>query len=550
MYVVFEGIDGSGKTSLAEIVAARLAEAGRPVFQTRKRSGFASALAGALRELARDPRHLEMGPVVETLLAAAREAELIDRAVAPRLEAGDVVIADRSAYTVLVQAVWARGLDPALVERVVAFAGGGLVPDLVVYCDVDAPTSRLRRRIQKIREGRTRDSGRKGMSGLVLRERMREGYRALAARDPDRWVVVDNATATLEQATETAWSAIARRLGMPATEPPPPPRPPPRAGPGGLEDVGPWFYGRVAETVREDPARAAFLLLGLDGAPAHELRRDLAALEPAIVAYGVAGLDSPASMQIRHLLARREPETIAEGLGGIDTEPAWELRRALAGDAPAQVAASLRGIDSKLADRYRKELAESVPAGVLEGLGRLDDRTAWALRDALGSASREALALSLRGLDGDRAWEIRDALVDEVPVAVLASIRGLDSPRAWALRERFVRRAPKPVVRGIEGMSSDRAWAIRRAADALGKELLDSIRGVDDERAWALRDRHVTSWPHTAAGSVGALAFAPRGEAFLRRALQQHPGSLMVARKVVAVLERADERQARWDVDR
>lgn len=552
MYIAFEGIDGSGKSTLSDRVAAALAERGVTVFQTRLKTGFATQLAGDLRELARDVRHLSMTPRVETLLGAAREAELLDQVVRPRLEAGEVVIADRSLYTTLVQAVWARGLDRATVEGALALAGAGLRPDVVVYCDVTAPTSRLRRRIQKIRDRRTLDAGRKGMSGLVLREKMREGYLALAAEDPTRWTVIDNTRSTLEEATRAALGAVFGKLGLE----PPAVAPTAKTGRsaagearwagGKLEELPAWFYARVRELAEDDPAFAAFLILGLDHPEAHQLRMDLADVEPGIVAYSVGGLTSENAMRVRYRLASREPEVVAESIAGMDDEIAWDLRKNLASRAPAEVAASLRGIDSRAATHMRQALAEHAPEGVLAGLGGLDTRFAWELREVLGRPYPLALAKSLRGLDGERAWELRGALTAAAPAAVLASVAGLESSLAWDLRARFVSRAPKLVLRTIEGMTGDPAWAMRKASAALGKELLDSIRGLDEERAWALREQHRAAWPHTAVGSVGALAFTPRGETFVRRELEAHPSDLMVVRKSVVVLERAAERVARW----
>jgi dTMP kinase len=552
MYIAFEGIDGSGKTTISHRVADALTACGVSIFQTRMKTGFATPLAGELRELARDVRHLSMTARVETLLGAAREAELLDQVVRPRLEAGQTVIADRSLYTTLVQAVWARGLDRPTVEGALALAGGGLEPDLVIYCDVPATTSRLRRRIQKIRDRRTLDAGRKGMSGLVLREKMREGYLALAKEDPARWTVIDNDRSTLEEATAIAIGAVFGKLGLEV------PREVTEAaaqsarrpvvpwGGGKLEDLPSWFYGRVRQVAADDPAFAAFLLLGLDAREAHELRMELADVEPAIVAYSVGGLQSENSMRVRYRLANREPEVVAESIGGFDDEISWDLRKQLAARAPDEVAASLRGIDSRAATQMRQALAERAPEGVLRGLGGLDTRFAWELREVLGRAYPLSLAKSLRGLDGERAWELRGVLLPTAPAAVLGSIGGLDSERAWQLRRHFVGKAPKLVLRTIDGMSGDESWAIRKEASALGKELLDSVRGLDEERAWALREQHRAAWPHTAVGSVGALAFTPRGEAFVRRELETHPSDLMVARKAVVVLERVAERVARW----
>lgn len=534
MYIAFEGIDGSGKTTFGQIVADELRRQGYDVVQTRKAAGFATPLATELRELSRDVRYLGMSKHVETLLGAAREAELLDACVRRELAAGKVVIADRSLYTTLVQAVWGRGLDREAVTRILEFVSGGLWPDLVVYCDVDPATSRLRRRIQKIRSRRTGDPGRKGYAGLVLRERMREGYRALALEDPTRWCIIDNAAATREQAAHAACAAVAGKLGLPVERLSLPVSAPRETI--ALEQAEEWFYRRVREIAEDDPPFAAYLLLNLDDPRAHELRIALADIEPAMIAFSVQGIASPDSMRIRYRLAPREPQVVAESLGGLDDDDSFELRRALAAEAPREVAASLRGIDTRLANRLREALVEDAPDGVLEGLGRLDNRFAWELREALGRAHAEALARSLRGLDTARAWEIRRDLLSTCPAAVLESIDGLPSEDAWALRRDWVDRAPKAVILSIAGLSSEPSWEIRARAAALGKELLDSVRGLEDERAWALREEHRKVWPHTAVGSVGPLVTTPRGEAFVRRELAEHPGDLMVVRKTVAIL--------------
>lgn len=543
MYIAFEGIDGSGKTTFSRIVAEELRQHGYEVVQTRKAAGFATPLATELRELTRDVRFLGMSGQVETLLGAAREAELLDACVRRELAAGKVVIADRSLYTTLVQAVWGRGLDRAVVTQILQFVSGGLWPDLVVYCDVDPATSRLRRRIQKIRTRKTGEEGRKGYAGLVLRERMREGYRALALEDPTRWCVIDNAAATREQAAHAACAAVAGKLGLPVERLSLPAPPAPRAV--ALEEAEEWFYRRLRELAEDDPPFAAYLLLNLDDPRAHELRTALADVEPAMIAYSVQGLDSADAMRIRYRLAPREPQVVAESLAGLGDDDSFELRRALSAEAPHEVAASLRGIDTRIANKMRESLAEDAPEGVLEGLGRLDGRFAWELREALGRSHPEALARSLRGLDGARAWEVRRELSATCPAAVLESIDGLDSDDAWALRREWVERAPKGVIMGIMGLSCERSWEIRARAAALGKELLDSVRGLPDERAWALREEHRKLWPHTAVGSVGALVVTPRGDAFVRRELAEHPGDLMVVRKTVAILGKPKVRAGR-----
>ena len=95
MFVVFEGIDGSGKTTLSGKVAATLTEAGISVHQARPKGELKSRLAGEIRTLARDPRNLTMSPHTEMFLYIARDTQTIDTVIRPQLSEAEVVIADR-----------------------------------------------------------------------------------------------------------------------------------------------------------------------------------------------------------------------------------------------------------------------------------------------------------------------------------------------------------------------------------------------------------------------------------------------------------------------
>jgi len=95
MFVVFEGIDGSGKTTLSNKVAATLDARGMPVRHIRADGKYASRVSEAIRELGRDARNLALVPEAEMLLYVARDVQLIEEVVRPALRDGDVVIADR-----------------------------------------------------------------------------------------------------------------------------------------------------------------------------------------------------------------------------------------------------------------------------------------------------------------------------------------------------------------------------------------------------------------------------------------------------------------------
>src|SRR6185436_13431946 len=197
MFIVFEGIDGSGKTTLSNLVARQLRKRGLRVEHVREGGRFASAVTQAMRELGRDARNLALTPRAELMLYLAREVQLFEEATRPALERADLVIADRFVSTAEVLAVYGRGLPAAEVAPLVA-AAIGTIPELSVLVDVDPAVARARRQVAKQLGRDQRPPSRKGLAGPALQHRLREGYRAIAERDAARWIVVDNTDAELD----------------------------------------------------------------------------------------------------------------------------------------------------------------------------------------------------------------------------------------------------------------------------------------------------------------------------------------------------------------
>ncbi len=119
MLIVFEGIDGSGKTTLSNRVAQELRQAGLRVRHVREGGTLASAVSEDLRRFTRDPAHLALTPTAELLLYAAREAQLLEEVTRPALAEYEIVITDRFLYTAEVLARWGRGLPEHVVRPVV-----------------------------------------------------------------------------------------------------------------------------------------------------------------------------------------------------------------------------------------------------------------------------------------------------------------------------------------------------------------------------------------------------------------------------------------------
>ena len=186
MLIVFEGIDGSGKTTLSNRVASELRSAGLRVRHVREGGQLASPVSEALRGFTRNPAHLALTPTAELLLYAAREAQLLEEVTRPALAEFEVVITDRFFYTAEVLARWGRGLPEHVVRPVLTACSGGLVPDRVFLMDVDPALARARRRISKILTPKTGSPSRKGLAGSGLQVRLRSGYLSLAAASPER----------------------------------------------------------------------------------------------------------------------------------------------------------------------------------------------------------------------------------------------------------------------------------------------------------------------------------------------------------------------------
>ena len=169
VFIDFEGIDGSGKTTLSNRLADYLRERGIPVHHARDRGVFRSEISKAIRTLTRDPRFLRMSDVTEFLLYTARDTQMIDEYIRPKLTPGNIVFSDRYLYSAITHSHHARGLDRAQVEAVLEMASRGLWPDLIVYCDVDPLTSRLRKKIQKINDRRPVGDGRRQPTAATCR---------------------------------------------------------------------------------------------------------------------------------------------------------------------------------------------------------------------------------------------------------------------------------------------------------------------------------------------------------------------------------------------
>jgi dTMP kinase len=197
-YIAFEGTEGAGKSTHARRLAFEL-----DAVLTREHGGTPIGLL--IRSILADPEHTELTDKAEALLIAADRAQHIDEVVRPALETGRHVVSDRSIYSSLAYQGYGRELPLDDVRRVNEWAIGGCWPDLVVLLDV--PPEQLARRMRR------RELDRFERSGREFYERVADGFRQLAAGEPERWVVVDGGR-PMEAVAAIVRQAVRDRLGL------------------------------------------------------------------------------------------------------------------------------------------------------------------------------------------------------------------------------------------------------------------------------------------------------------------------------------------------
>jgi dTMP kinase len=177
--ITVEGIDGAGKTTLVEALARALPH---DVVVLREPGGV--ELAERIRAMVKDPA-LEVGARAEALLFAAARAQLVEEALAPRLAAGEWVLLDRFVDSSLAYQGGARGLGVAAVRELNTFATGGLTPDRTLLLRIDGE-----RALERV-GARVKD--RLEFEPEAFFAAVAAAYDALAAAEPERFVVIDAA---------------------------------------------------------------------------------------------------------------------------------------------------------------------------------------------------------------------------------------------------------------------------------------------------------------------------------------------------------------------
>lgn len=197
LFITLEGGEGSGKSSQAQALKALLEGAGHSVTVTREPAGC--PLGRRVRELLSEPS-LELDPRSELFLFVAARAQHVAEVIRPALEHDDIVICDRFSDSTVAYQGYGRGLSLDDVHLANRMATQGLVPDLTVLLDVPVEMGLARKGVEDVPD-------RIGQEGAEFHERVRQGYLALAAEEPQRFLVVDG-TLPPEEITRTIWRRL------------------------------------------------------------------------------------------------------------------------------------------------------------------------------------------------------------------------------------------------------------------------------------------------------------------------------------------------------
>jgi dTMP kinase len=197
LFITLEGGEGSGKSSQAQALRALVEGAGHSVTVTREPAGC--PLGRRVRELLSDAS-LELDARSELFLFVAQRAQHAAEVIRPALERGEVVICDRFGDSSVAYQGYGRGLDPDDVRLANRIATQGLVPDLTVLLDVPVDMGLGRKAGESAPD-------RIGQEGAEFHERVRQGYLAMAAEEPERFLIVDG-TLPPDEITRTIWRRL------------------------------------------------------------------------------------------------------------------------------------------------------------------------------------------------------------------------------------------------------------------------------------------------------------------------------------------------------
>ena len=189
MFISFEGIEGSGKTTSIHHAVRFLQDKGHDCVITREPGG--TRIGEKIRAILLDPSNKGMDPLTELLLYTADRSQHINEVISPLLSAGKTVVCDRYYDATVVYQGYARGLDTALILRLHRWLFENLKPDITLLLDLP-PEVGLSRAWKQIDTGdRDRVETRFEEETLSFHKKVRSGYLEMARLEPERYRIID-----------------------------------------------------------------------------------------------------------------------------------------------------------------------------------------------------------------------------------------------------------------------------------------------------------------------------------------------------------------------
>jgi dTMP kinase len=202
VFITFEGGEGGGKSTQSKLLADRLESAGMDVLHTREPGGTTGA--EQIRELLVKGEASRWDAMTEILLHMAARRDHVEKCILPALAAGKIVICDRFMDSTIAYQGYGHGISVDIIRQMHALAIGALQPDITFILDI-APEEGIARANRR-NDGNNRYEAMQ----LAFHQRLREGFRAIAAAQPQRCVVLD-ATENLQEIHSQILSELKQR---------------------------------------------------------------------------------------------------------------------------------------------------------------------------------------------------------------------------------------------------------------------------------------------------------------------------------------------------
>ena len=188
LFITFEGVEGSGKTTQIQRLKKYLTQKGIRCKVTREPGGC--PVSEKIRKILLNPDHGEMVPTTELLLYEAARAQHVEEVIKPFLERGGVILCDRFSDASLAYQGYGRRIDLKWIQGLNRLSSQGIRPDVTFLLDCPSDVG-LRRAIRRNRTLKQEGEDRFEREEVEFHRRVREGYLAIARKEPDRVKVID-----------------------------------------------------------------------------------------------------------------------------------------------------------------------------------------------------------------------------------------------------------------------------------------------------------------------------------------------------------------------